>query len=158
MTEVGLRQRPKEKNMNIRTNQKHAGFTLVELAVVIVIIGILAAFAVPKFRQAVERSKAGEAFNYLSAIRDAQERYHSRQSIYATNLAALDINMPTPKYFDTGTVDATALETAWSLTLTRSGASGGYGSYTVSFTQDGYDATIGSNVINNEINPMGTML
>ena len=144
--------------MNVPTSRKHAGFTLVELSVVIVIIGILAAFAVPKFRQAVERSKAGEAFNYLSAIRDAQERYHSRQSIYATNLGALDINMPAPKYFNVGTVNEVVLDTAWSLTLTRSGASGGYGVYTVSFTQDGYDATIGSNVINNEINPMGTML
>ena len=43
------------------------GFTLVELAVVIVIIGVLAAFGVPQFLKSVERSKAAEAFNYLSA-------------------------------------------------------------------------------------------
>ncbi|MFB3893100.1 MAG: type IV pilin protein, partial [Phycisphaerae bacterium] len=41
------------------------GFTLVELAVVVVIIGVLAAFAVPRFMASVERSKAAEAFNYL---------------------------------------------------------------------------------------------
>ncbi len=40
------------------------GFTLVELAVVIVIIGVLAAFGVPKFLNSVERSKAAEAFAY----------------------------------------------------------------------------------------------
>ena len=39
----------------IRTRK---GFTLVELAVVIVIIGVLAAFGVPKFLQSVEKSKA----------------------------------------------------------------------------------------------------
>ena len=48
------------------------GFTLVELAVVIVIIGVLAAFGVPKFLNSVERSKAAEAFAYLSAVRTAQ--------------------------------------------------------------------------------------
>ena len=56
--------------------RKHSGFTLVELAVVVVIIGVLAAFAVPRFMASVERSKAAEAFNYLSAVQAAQERYH----------------------------------------------------------------------------------
>ena len=55
----------------IRTRK---GFTLVELAVVIVIIGVLAAFGVPRFLQSVEKSKASEAFNYLSAIQSAEER------------------------------------------------------------------------------------
>jgi prepilin-type N-terminal cleavage/methylation domain-containing protein len=43
-----------------------AGFTLVELAVVIVIIGVLAAFAVPRFRASVERSKAAATLTTLT--------------------------------------------------------------------------------------------
>ena len=70
-----------------------SGFSLVELAVVVVIIGALAAFAVPRFRASVERSKAAEAFNYLSAVQAAQERYHARQSTYADTLTALDIQL-----------------------------------------------------------------
>jgi prepilin-type N-terminal cleavage/methylation domain-containing protein len=62
------------------------GFTLVELAVVIVIIGVLAAFAVPRFRASVERSKAAESFNYLSSIQAAMERYHARQGTYASDV------------------------------------------------------------------------
>ncbi len=65
-----------------RTTESRKGFTLVELAVVIVIIGVLAAFGVPQFLKSVERSKAAEAFNYLSAVRSAQERYLAKNGIY----------------------------------------------------------------------------
>ena len=66
-----------------RTTESRKGFTLVELAVVIVIIGVLAAFGVPQFLKSVERSKAAEAFNYLSAVRSAQERYLAKEGGYA---------------------------------------------------------------------------
>src|ERR1700733_8480672 len=99
------------------------GFTLVELAVVIVIIGVLAAFGVPKFLNSVEKSKAAEAFNYLSTIQSAQERYIAQNGVYATTVAALDITMPAPQYFDTPTTITAAPNTTgtptWSLTLSR---------------------------------------
>jgi len=131
------------------------GFTLVELAVVIIIIGILAAFAVPRFLDSVERSKAGEALNFLSAVRSAQERYQVRQGTYSEDLTKLDIQMPDPKYFTVGTPapgGTSSLEDSWTLTLTRTGASGGYGAYTVVFTDQGYDST--NSTIPPKINPM----
>ena len=132
------------------------GFTLVELSVVIVIIGVLAAFGVPRFRNAVEKSKAGEAFNYLAAIRSAQERYHSRAGTYAATPTELDISLSVNKYFTVGAIDATDLETGWKLTLTRTGPSAGHGAYTVTFTEDGYDANGPAPVIPDVINPMAT--
>jgi type IV pilus assembly protein PilA len=138
-------------------NQK--GFTLVELAVVVVIIGVLAAFAVPRFRDSVERSKASEAFNYLSSVRAGQERYHARQGTYAADLTDLDIQMAAPKYFSAGVVQpggTGSLEDSWSLTLTRQGSSAGYGAYTVTFNEAGYDAA-GSTINDlSTINPMST--
>jgi prepilin-type N-terminal cleavage/methylation domain-containing protein len=142
-----------------KQGSKQRGFTLVELAIVIVIIGVLASFGVPRFRDAVERSKAGESMNYLSAVRAAQERYHAREGTYADDLTLLDISIPTPKYFTVGDVAAGStddLEDSWQLTLTRVGASAGYGAYTVTFSEQGYNADDSS--INDlpQINPIGS--
>ncbi len=139
--------------------KKDSGFSLVELAVVIVIIGVLAAFAVPKFRDSVERSKASEAYNFLSSVRASQERYQSRQGTYAEDLTNLDIQMAESKYFSTGEIEpgeTGSLEDSWKLTLTRKGASAGYGDYTVTFGQDGFisdDSTISDLAA---INPMAS--
>jgi type II secretory pathway pseudopilin PulG len=67
---------------------------------VIVIIGVLAAFGVPKFLASVEKSKASEAFNYLSAVQAAQERYLAQNGVYSTTISGLDVSLPTVKYFD----------------------------------------------------------
>jgi prepilin-type N-terminal cleavage/methylation domain-containing protein len=132
-----------------------SGFTLVELAVVIVIIGVLAAFVVPRFRASIEQSKAAEAFNYLSCVQTAQEVYNAKYGTYASNVSSLEIKFNTPKYF---TVDAIAagstedIESSWSLTLTRQGATAGYGEYKVVFTEAGFDSTASN--IPSEISPM----
>ena len=141
--------------MNVGIQKARKGFTLVELAVVIIIIGVLAAFAVPRFLDSVERSKASESFNYLSAVRTAQERYQVKQGIYADDISKLDIQWPAPKYFEVsqpteGGTDN--LENSWTMTLTRKGAAGGYGAYKVVFTDQGFDAT--NSDIPAKINPM----
>jgi prepilin-type N-terminal cleavage/methylation domain-containing protein len=139
--------------------RRRAGFSLVELAVVVIIIGVLAAFGVPRMLKSVERSKAAEAFKYLSAVRAAQERYQARQGTYAGLLTDLDMEQTAPKYFSVGAVGPGAtlsLEDSWTLTLSRQGASSGYGAYTVTFTQDGYDALNSTIDTMPDINPMGT--
>ena len=131
------------------------GFTLVELAVVIVIIGVLAAFGVPRFMKSVERSKAAEAFAYLSAVRAAQERYQAREGTYADSVDKLDINVSVTRYFTVTPPVAGAtssLQDSWTMTLTRLGASAGYGAYTVVFTQDGFDSTTSTIVA--DVSPM----
>ena len=139
--------------------KKQKGFTLVELAVVVVIIGVLAAFAVPRFLASVERSKAAEAFNFLAAVQASQERFHARQSTYADDMDDLDIKLTAPKYFSVGSFGAGGtgdLEDSWTLSLTRAGASAGYGEYTVTFTEEGYDADNSTIADHEDINPMQT--
>ena len=130
---------------SVTSSKARKGFTLVELAVVIVIIGVLAAFGVPRFLKSVERSKASEAFAYLSAVRSSQERYLAQYGEYCPDVSELDIQYPTPAYFAVGTVRGHGtIQNTWTLTLTRTGASAGYGAYTVIFTDQGYDAQFGN--------------
>jgi prepilin-type N-terminal cleavage/methylation domain-containing protein len=145
----------------IPVTKSRGGFTLVELAVVIVIIGVLAAFGVPRFLKSVEKSKASESFGYLAAVRSAQERYLAQNGTYADAVTKLDIQYPAPKYFDVGTIGAAAssadgnsptLQNCWSLTLTRKSPSGGYGNYTVVFTDQGFDTT--NSTIVDDVNPV----
>ena len=145
------------------------GFSLVQLSVVFIIISVLAAFGVSRMLKtgdnqhsasgSVERSKASEAFGYLAAVRAAQERHQSLHGIYADSLVSLDIEQSAPKYFSVGvstTGSTGSLQDSWSLTLTRQGASTGYGAYTVTFTEDGYDPANSSIQALPDINPMGS--
>lgn len=70
-------------------NQK--GFTLIELLVVVLIIGILAAMAMPQYFKAVERSRMSEAVTLLGNIAQSQQRKYLQINHYATNFKGLDV-------------------------------------------------------------------
>jgi prepilin-type N-terminal cleavage/methylation domain-containing protein len=69
--------------------KKAKGFTLVELMVVIVIVGILAAVAIPKFLDASNKAKASEFPTQLTAIYTGQMAYNAENGSYAGTFATL---------------------------------------------------------------------
>ena len=66
-----------------RMMRSEGGFTLVELLIVVIIVGILAGVSIPMYKGATERAKASEAVTALGAIRTAMRAHHTQYSTYA---------------------------------------------------------------------------
>ena len=72
------------------------GFTLVELLVVVLIIGVLSAVALPQYRTSAEKARMTEAITNLRAIAEAQDGFHHLNDRFANayEMEKLDVEIP----------------------------------------------------------------
>lgn len=71
-----------------------AGFTLIELMIVVAIIGILAAIAIPAYRSYVARSQVTEGLSLVGGVKAAIVESHAQSGVWPADLAALAIDTP----------------------------------------------------------------
>ena len=78
-----------------RSSLRHrrSGFTLIELLVVVVIIGILAAIAIPKFSNTRAKANVTSIKSDLRNLATAQEAYVYENAVYTDNLDNLNFNL-----------------------------------------------------------------
>ena len=71
----------------------YQGFTLLELLVVVLIIGILAAVALPQYRKAVAKAELAQIVMATKSVKSAMERFYLAQDKYPNNINSLDITL-----------------------------------------------------------------
>ena len=126
----------------MKRGNKESGFTLLEVIIVIIIIGVMAALALPRFFSTVEYTKAAEAMNAVSMVRQSIERCYMMRSTF-TNcnvFTTLDVEDPgtVPNSHFTYVIGAGAA--AYTITATRNTRDGGTGG-TIILTFNGTTVT-----------------
>ena len=121
----------------MKLNQKR-GFTLLEIIIVIIIVGVLASLALPRFFNTVEYSRSTEAFASMAALRGAMERCYLQVGNMSecTNAGNLDIEDPSNSpnnHFSYG-LNAGAGSSAYSVLATRNTRDSGTSASSITLT------------------------
>ncbi|MFH1893905.1 MAG: prepilin-type N-terminal cleavage/methylation domain-containing protein [Candidatus Zixiibacteriota bacterium] len=80
--------------------RKSKGFTLIELMIVVVIIGILAAIAIPRFMSTSAKAKQAEAKGLLKQVYTMERAYYQEHGTYTNDIAALGVQVMASAWYD----------------------------------------------------------
>lgn len=118
--------------------RKSKGFTLIELMIVVAAIAILAAIAIPSYREYIQKSRRSDAVSAMGRVQLAMEKWRADNPSYANSAvpAASYPALPTSQYYTFALSGQSA--TGYTVTATRQGAqaSDRCGTLTYTFTGD----------------------
>ncbi|MBF0340419.1 MAG: pilin [Magnetococcales bacterium] len=97
--------------------RKQAGFTLIELMIVIAIIGILAAVAIPAYQDYIARAQASEAVSLMSGMKGASAEFNSSNGHFPAVPASIGANTA-GSYVSTITFATTGVPMTLNITAT----------------------------------------
>jgi len=105
----------------LRKVKNRKGFTLIELMIVVAIIGILAAIAIPAYLDYTKKAKLSEIVHQFDAIATAASEYHSDYGKFPETLSVTDIAKVHSKFVSSWTVGNTDANTKYNVTANITG-------------------------------------
>ncbi len=113
-------------------NRSQNGFTLIEMMIVVAIIGILAAIAIPNYSEYVKKSRRTDGVTAISTVQQAQEKWRANNVSYSENFGTAGLNLVTSgatvttfpsseNFYDLVVTTGTATGTGYTLVATAKG-------------------------------------
>ena len=103
------------KKMLMKSVQK--GFTLIELMIVIAIIGILAAVAVPQYQNYTARAQIAEALSLAGSLKTSLSEFYASKGVWPADMAAAGMDSATSTPNVVSSIDFTTADTVATITV-----------------------------------------
>lgn len=133
---------------------RNRGFTLIELMIVVVVIGVLAAIALPAYQNYAKQARRADAKTSLFEVQLAQEKYRANNSTFTTDMTELGYagatNQPSKEGYYILDIPSAASTSAYTITAQPTGIQTGddCGTFTVTVDNSGENYTAGGDDAN----------